>query len=32
MRDVRRAVAFHGGRFHDEVLMGVLAEEFAANR
>lgn len=27
---VRRAVAFHGGRFHDEVLMGVLAEEFRA--
>lgn len=27
---VRRAVAFHGGRFHDEVLMGVLAEEFGA--
>ncbi|MCD2168501.1 GNAT family N-acetyltransferase [Microbacterium sp. JC 701] len=25
---VRRQVAFHGGRFHDEVLMGVLAEEF----
>lgn len=27
---VRRAAAFHGGRFHDEVLMGVLAGEFAA--
>ncbi|WP_256334162.1 MULTISPECIES: hypothetical protein [unclassified Microbacterium] len=22
----------YSGRFHDEVLMGVLAEEFAANR
>ena len=27
---VRRAVAFHGGQFYDEVLMGVLAEEFRA--
>ena len=29
---VRRAVAFHNGRFHDEVLMGVLAENFGAAR
>lgn len=27
---VRRAVAFHAGVFHDEVLMGILAEEYGA--
>lgn len=27
LEGVRRAVAFHAGAFHDEVLMGILAEE-----
>lgn len=29
---VRRARAFHAGKFHDEVLMGVLAQEWRAGR
>lgn len=27
LEGVRRAAAFHAGLFHDEVLMGILAEE-----
>ncbi|HIY66911.1 MAG TPA: GNAT family N-acetyltransferase [Candidatus Agrococcus pullicola] len=29
---VRRAATFHDGRFHDQVLMGMLAQEFFARR
>ncbi|NQX11163.1 GNAT family N-acetyltransferase [Microbacteriaceae bacterium VKM Ac-2855] len=29
---VRRAATFHSGAFHDEVLYGILAEEFTAAR
>lgn len=28
---IRRAVAFHAGAFHDEVLMGILEEEFRSS-